>query len=135
MQYRFGKIDYYGSDGLKKTIPSIIHLGNASKYGIFFWSEVSHIDLEYAEEIVSSIEMLLRGEVDFYEGFGFEVYMIECDREKAVVKNAYEDDKVEAIIPIEEVYELMRVLARFSTRVLSQPYFIVEMVGYRASRI
>ena len=87
MQYRFGKIDYYGPDGLKKTIPSIIHLGNASKYGIFFWSEVSHIDLEYAEEIVSSIEMLLRGEVDFYEGFGFEVYMIECDREKAVVKN------------------------------------------------
>ena len=81
MQYRFGKIDYYGTDGLKKTIPSIIHLGNASKYGIFFWSEVNHIDLEYAEEIVSSIEMLLRGEVDFYEGFGFEVYMIECDRE------------------------------------------------------
>ena len=108
MQYRFGKIDYYGPDGLKKTIPSIIHLGNASKYGIFFWSEVNHIDLEYAEEIVSSIEMLLRGEVDFYEGFGFEMYMIECDREKAVVKNAYEDDKVEAIIPIEEVYELMR---------------------------
>ena len=59
-------------------------------------------------EIVSSIEMLLGGEVDFYEGFGFEMYMIECDREKAVVKNVYEDDKVEAIIPIEEVYELMR---------------------------
>jgi len=69
---------------------------------------VNHIDLEYAEEIVSSIEMLLGGKVDFYEGFGFEVYMIECDREKAVVKNVYEDDKVEAIIPIEEVYELMR---------------------------
>jgi len=76
MQYRFGKIDYYGPDGLKKIIPSI--------------------------------EMLLRGEVDFYEGFGFEMYMIECDREKAVVKNVYEDDQVEAIIPIEEVYELMR---------------------------
>jgi hypothetical protein len=69
---------------------------------------VNHIDLEYAEEIVSSIEMLLGGKVDFYEGFGFEVYMIECDREKAVVKNVYEDDQVEAIIPIEEVYELMR---------------------------
>ena len=108
MQYRFGKIDSYGPDGLKKTIPSIIHLGNASKYGIFFWSEVNHIDLEYAEGIVSSIEMLLGGEVDFYEGFGFEMYMIECDREKAVVKNVYEDDQVEAIIPIEEVYVLMR---------------------------
>lgn len=108
MQYRFDKIDYYGPDGLKKTIPSIVHLKNASKYGTFFWSEVNHIDLEYAEEIVSSIEMLLRGEVDFYEGFGFEMYMIECDREKAVVKNVYEDDRVEAVIPIEEVYELMR---------------------------
>ena len=69
---------------------------------------MNHIDLEYAEEIVSSIEMLLGGKVDFYEGFGFEMYMIECDREKAVVKNVYEDDQVEAIIPIEEVYELMR---------------------------
>lgn len=34
--------------------------------------------------------------------------MIECDREKAVVKNIFEDDKIEAIIPIQEVYELMR---------------------------
>ena len=34
--------------------------------------------------------------------------MVECDRDKAVVKNVYENDQVEAIIPIEEVYELMR---------------------------
>ena len=29
-------------------------------------------------------------------------------KSRTVVKNVYEDDKVEAIIPIEEVYELMR---------------------------
>lgn len=34
--------------------------------------------------------------------------MIECDREKAVVKNVYEDDRVEAIITIAEGYQLMR---------------------------
>ena len=74
----------------------------------FFQDEIDHLSLDYVEEIVGEIEAVLNGEVDFYEGFGFEVYMIECDREKAVVKNVYEDDKVEAIIPIEEVYELMR---------------------------
>lgn len=106
MHYSFKKTVYiYG--GRKKSYPSVV-IENSEKYGRFFWAEVNHIDLEYAEEIVSSIEMLLRGEVDFYEGFGFEMYMIECDREKAVVKNVYEDDRVEAVIPIEEVYELMR---------------------------
>ena len=32
----------------------------------------------------------------------------ECDREKAVVKNVYEDYRIEAVLPIEEIYELMR---------------------------
>ena len=107
MHYSFKKTVYMDGDGRKNSYPSVV-IENSEKYGRFFWAEVNHIDLEYAEEIVSSIEMLLRGEVDFYEGFGFEMYMIECDREKAVVKNVYEDDKVEAIISIEEVYELMR---------------------------
>ena len=34
--------------------------------------------------------------------------MIECDREKRWLRMYNENDKVEAIIPIEEVYELMR---------------------------
>lgn len=88
--------------------PSIVHLENDSKYGTFFGAEVNHIGLDYAEEIVEEIEAVLRGKVAFYEGFGFEVYMIECDREKAVVRNTFEDYRVEAIIPIQEVYELMR---------------------------
>lgn len=94
-------------DGRKNSYPSVV-IENPEKYGSFFQDEIVHLSLDYVEEIVGEIEAVLNGEVDFYEGFGFEVYMIECDREKAVVKNVYEDDRVEAVIPIEEVYELMR---------------------------
>ena len=92
----------------EKNFYRTVIIENSEKYGSFFQDEIDHLSLDYVEEIVGEIEAVLNGEVDFYEGFGFEVYMIECDREKAVVKNVYEDDKVEAIIPIEEVYELMR---------------------------
>ncbi len=92
---------------VKKSYPSVV-IKNPEKYGSFFQDEIVHLSLDYVEEIVGEIEAVLNGEVDFYEGFGFEVYMIECDREKAVVKNVYEDDRVEAVITIEEVYELMR---------------------------
>lgn len=38
----------------------------------------------------------------------FELLYCGLFKSRTVVKNVYEDDKVEAIIPIEEVYELMR---------------------------
>ena len=107
MHYSFKKTVYIYGDGRKMSYPSVI-IENSEKYGSFFWAEINHLSLDYVEEIVGEIEAVLNGEVDFYEGFGFEVYMIECDREKAVVKDVYEDDRVEAIISIEEVYELMR---------------------------
>ena len=107
MHYSFKKTVYMDGDGRKNSYPSVV-IEDSEKYGSFFQDEIHHLSLDYVEEIVGEIEAVLNGEVDFYEGFGFEVYMIECDREKAVVKNVYEDDKVEAIIPIEEVYELMR---------------------------
>lgn len=107
MHYSFKKTVYMDDDGRKNSYPSVV-IENPEKYGSFFQDEIHHLSLDYVEEIVREIEAVLNGEVDFYEGFGFEVYMIECDREKAVVKNVYEDDQVEAVIPIEEVYELMR---------------------------
>ena len=107
MRYSFKKTVYVDGDGRKNSYPSVV-IENSEKYGSFFLDEINNLSLDYVEEIVGEIEAVLNGEVDFYEGFGFEVYMIECDREKAVVKNVYEDDQVEAIIPIEEVYELMR---------------------------
>ena len=91
----------------QKEVP-VVEIDNASLYGDFFDSEINHIEMDYAEEIVEKIEEVLSGKINFYEGFGFELYMIECDREKAVVKNIFEDDRVEAVIPIQEVYELMR---------------------------
>ena len=94
-------------DGRKNSYPSVV-IKDSEKHGSFFQDEIHNLSLDYVEEIVGEIEAVLNGEVDFYEGFGFEVYMVECDRDKAVVKNVYENDKVEAIIPIEEVYELMR---------------------------
>ena len=107
MHYSFKKTVYMDGDGRKNSYPSVV-IEDSEKYGSFFQDEINHLSLDYVEEIFGEIEAVLNGEVDFYEGFGFEVYMIECDREKAVVKNVYEDDRVEAIIPIEEVYELMR---------------------------
>ena len=107
MHYSFKKTVYVDGDGRKNSYPSVV-IDDSEKYGSFFQDEINNLSLDYVEEIVGEIEAVLNGEVDFYEGFGFEVYMIECDREKAVVKNVYEDDQVEAIIPIEEVYELMR---------------------------
>jgi hypothetical protein len=107
MHYSFKKTVYIYGDGRKMSYPSVV-IENSEKYGSLFGAEINHLSLDYVKEIVGEIEAVLNGEVDFYEGFGFEVYMIECDREKAVVKDVYEDDRVEAIIPIEEVYELMR---------------------------
>lgn len=91
----------------EQNIP-VVEIENSENYGMFFDSEINHLSLGYVEEIVEEIEAVLNGSVDFYEGFGFEVYMIECDREKAVVKNVYEDYRIEAVLPIEEIYELMR---------------------------
>ena len=132
MHYSFKKTVYVDGDGRKNSYPSVV-IENSEKYGSFFQDEINNLSLDYVEEIVGEIEAVLNGEVDFYEGFGFEVYMIECDREKAVVKNVYEDDQVEAIIPIEEVYELMRDWRDFQREYLSQRYLIIEMVGYTTS--
>lgn len=53
------------------------------------------------------MEVVLSGELEFYEGFGFEVYMIECDSENVIVRNIFEDDRIDVIIGIKELYELM----------------------------
>lgn len=102
-------INKYIEDNTKQIrVNPLIVIKNSEKYGYFFETELNNLELDYVEEIVEKIEEILNGKTDFYEGFGFELYMIECDRENAVVKNIFENDKIEAIIPIQEVYELMR---------------------------
>jgi hypothetical protein len=88
----------------------VVEIDDVLNYGEFFGAEINNLssNLDYIKEIVSKLKAVLDGKIKFYEGFGYEVYMIECDKEKAVVKNIFEDDKVDAIIPTQEVYELMR---------------------------
>jgi hypothetical protein len=95
--------------GLEKSNP-LLSINEQEKYGYYFIDEINNLssNLDYVKEIVSKLEAVLSGELILYEGFGYEVYMIECDKEKATVKNIFEDDKIDAEISTIEVYELMR---------------------------
>ncbi len=110
MNYRFSINKYFDSaKGVEKTNP-LLDIENQEKYGWYFYDEINNLssNLDYVIEIVLKLEAVLSGELKFYEGFGYEVYMIECDKENAVVKNIFEDDKIDAVIPTMELYELMR---------------------------
>jgi hypothetical protein len=110
MKYHFSINSYLEPNSGKPNTSPLISIENQENYGWFFIDEIINLstNLDYVKEIVTKLEALINGEIEFYEGFGYEMYMIECDKENAQVKNIYEDDKVEAIIPTEEIYELMR---------------------------
>ena len=133
MHYSFKKTVYMDGDGRKNSYPSVV-IENSEKYGSFFLDEINHLSLDYVED-VGEIEAVLNGEVDFYEGFGFEMYMIECDREKSGSKECIRRRQGRSYYPYRRGLCTDERLARFSTSVLSQPYLIIEMVGYRAFRI
>jgi hypothetical protein len=109
MKYNFGIGKITSPLGIERIFPTVT-IEDSLRYGWFFGAEINNIssNLDYVKEIVSKLESVLSGELNFYEGFGYEVYMIECDKEKALVKNIFEDDKIDAVIPTQEVYELMR---------------------------
>ncbi len=110
MIYTFSINKYIDTrSGLEKSNP-LLSINEQEKYGYYFIDEINNLssNLDYIKEIVSKLEAVLSEELIFYEGFGYEVYMIECDKEKATVKNIFEDDKIDAVIPTIEVYELMR---------------------------
>jgi hypothetical protein len=111
MKYKF--YEYTRNDPWRpddKLKRPVVEIENHLNYGWFFGAEINNLSssLSYVKEIVSKLEAVLSGELNFYEGFGFEVYMIECDKEKAVVKNIFENDQIDAVIPTQEVYEMMR---------------------------
>jgi hypothetical protein len=109
MNYKFDIHTHILPNGTKKIRP-IVNIEEAVKYGWYFYDEINNLssNLDYVKEIVFKLEAVLNGELKFYEGFGYEVYMIECDKENAVVKNIFEDNKIDAVIPTRELYELMR---------------------------
>jgi hypothetical protein len=108
MKYSFGTGTVNYPDGYNRTYP-YVSIENQEKYGCFFNSEITH--LNHANDviiIVDKLEKLSKGDIDYYEGFGYEVYMIECKKEISQVIDTFDGWKVVAEIPTQEIYELMR---------------------------
>jgi hypothetical protein len=109
MHYKTDIHKYIDSKGIERIRP-IIDIENALDYGWFFYDEINNLssNICYVKEIVDKLEKLSKGEIDYYEGFGYEVYMIECKKEISQVIDTFDGWKVVAEIPTQEVYELMR---------------------------
>lgn len=109
MRYKFDRAEVKSPNGNVRKFPIFI-LYDESIYGEFFVSEIINLssDIEYVTEIVDKLYLLKNGKLDFYEGFGFEIYMIVCDKENANVVNIFEGDRVEATLPTIELYEFMK---------------------------
>ncbi|AJH14371.1 hypothetical protein [Myroides profundi] len=110
MKYNFRIIE--SKDTLKGDIilSPLLEIENSQRYGWFFSDELNNLstDIEYVAVIVDNLEKLVDCKLEFYNDFGYEVYVIECNQKEALVKNIYEEDKVEAIIPIIDIYTLMK---------------------------
>ena len=70
-------------------------------------SELGSCNENYLEEIVSSLENVLNGELEKYD-FGYEVYSIECNKDISSVIDTYDGWKSIAELPTKDIYELMR---------------------------
>ncbi|KOY84541.1 hypothetical protein AD998_20320 [bacterium 336/3] len=110
MDYKFYTYNFRNTVNEKFIEVPSINIENASEFGYFFLDEISNLysNLEYINEIVDKIDKVLNGSVDFYEGFGYKVYMIQCDKNIAKVVNLFENEKIEAEIPTIEIYALMK---------------------------
>ncbi len=107
MKYSFkiGIVEY--PDGHKRSYP-YVDIEDSLKYGWVFNSEITHLnDATFIRDLVEGINKVMLG-IHEQIDFGFEAYSIECRQEATTVISIYEDNKVEAVIPTQEVYELMR---------------------------
>jgi hypothetical protein len=107
MKYHFELRKYFDErDGLNKEIPSFI-IENQEQYGFYFYDEIKNLNFNYIEEIVPSLEKVLKGELEQYD-FGYEVYSIDCRKDVSQVIDTYNEWKSIAEIPTQDIYELMR---------------------------
>jgi hypothetical protein len=107
MEYKFGIGTVNYPDGYTRKFPSI-NIEDSTKYGMFFNAEIANINhANYVKELVDDIEKVMLG-IHEQSDFGFELYSIECKKESTNVVNIFENNKIEAVIPTQEVYELMR---------------------------
>lgn len=70
-------------------------------------SELGSCNENYLEEIVTSLEKVVKGNLEQYD-FGYEVYSIDCKKDIANVIDTYDGWKSIAQIPTQNIYELMR---------------------------
>jgi hypothetical protein len=107
MKYKFEKYNYFDErDRLCKS-SSILLIENEHAYGEHFSTEILNLNLDYLQEIVSSLEQVLSGNLEQYD-FGYEVYSIECKKETSVILDLFNDWKLIAEITTSELYEMMQ---------------------------
>lgn len=83
---------------------AIIILENEEQYGVYFCTEIKNLNLDYLEEIVNSLILVLSGDLQQYN-FGYEVYSIDCNKKISSIIDIFTDNK---IIPTQEMYEFIR---------------------------
>lgn len=114
MKYRFEVYKYFDHHQIPSKMvsrPVVIIENYQEKYGIYFADEMNNLysNPDYLSEIVLKLDELLKGKIEFYDGFGYEVYVIECTNEKCKVFDVTEKPwKLEAEMPTIEVFEFMR---------------------------
>jgi hypothetical protein len=110
MKYRFYNYNKIHEIDKKPIQIPCIDIEDAARYGWFFLDEISNLsaNIEYMDEIVDLLEQVLSGKTEDYPGFGYEVYMISCDMHEAKVLNLFEGERVEAVMPTQEIYRLMK---------------------------
>lgn len=107
MKYKFEKYNYLDErDNINKST-SIILIENEENYGEHFSTEIKNLKLDYLNEIITSLEQVLSGELENYD-FGYEVYSIECKKEISLVIDTYNDWKCISEITTQEIYEFIR---------------------------
>lgn len=70
-------------------------------------NELGSCDNSYLNEIVTSLEQVINGQMSKYE-FGYEVYTIECSKDVSYVIDTFNEWKTIAEISTQEMFELMR---------------------------
>lgn len=83
---------------------AIIILENEEQYGVYFCTEIKNLNLDYLEEIVNSLILVLSGDLQQYN-FRYEVYSIDCNKKISSIIDIFTDNK---IIPTQEMYEFIR---------------------------
>lgn len=127
MKHKFEKYNYFDErDKLHKST-SIIVIENEENYGEHFSTEILNLNLDYLQEIVTSLEQVLSGELQEYD-FGYEVYSIECKEETSVILDLFNHWESIAEITTQELYELMR---DWRNHLIKNPSTVIESLNIK----